>query len=449
MSRSKSSPLSVKARRLEFAIAKKAVFESLGDGVSIGYRRNQSAGTWIARRSDGKGGSWQKVIGTADDYADPDGIRVLSWAQAQSRAFDAAKTLGTPSSTDQALPKLPVTVAKALDRYEADLKTRGGDAGNVQRLRCHLDSHILGKAISNLTAGDLREWRDGLVKKRAAATVNRTANAFKAALNLAADNDDAILTRNPWEKGLASIPDAEEARNVILANVEVRKIIETSYKESGEFGHLVEVVAVTGARYGQTAGLLVSDLQDDRNEPRLMMPSAKKGKGTKRVLRRPVPIPAALAKKLRKAAGDRPDTAPLLLKPARPQTKAEKQANIPAPPPAPWRKSDHYRPFKRAVAAAFKVEEGTEQPADHGDDRADDPITIYALRHSSIVRQILAGMPVRVVAVMHDTSVAMIEKNYSTHLADHTDAIARAAMLDLDAPDSQTVVKMHTRAARN
>ena len=31
-------------------------------------------------------------------------------------------------------------------------------------------------------------------------------------------------------------------------------------------------------------------------------------------------------------------------------------------------------------------------------------VTIYALRHSSIVRQLLAGVPVRVVAVNHDTS---------------------------------------------
>lgn len=35
---------------------------------------------------------------------------------------------------------------------------------------------------------------------------------------------------------------------------------------------------------------------------------------------------------------------------------------------------------------------------------------------------------------MHDTSVAMIEKNYSKFLADHSDAIARAAMFDMGEP---------------
>ena len=57
-------------------------------------------------------------------------------------------------------------------------------------------------------------------------------------------------------------------------------------------------------------------------------------------------------------------------------------------------------------------------------------ITIYALRHSNIVRQLLSRVPTRIVAVNHDTSVMMIEKNYSRYIADHSDAITRAALLD-------------------
>ena len=44
-------------------------------------------------------------------------------------------------------------------------------------------------------------------------------------------------------------------------------------------------------------------------------------------------------------------------------------------------------------------------------------MTIYALRHSNIVRQLLAGVPIRVVAVNHDTSIVMIEKTYRRTLA--------------------------------
>lgn len=194
MARAKASALSVKKQRLELPVARKPIFESLGDGVSVGYRRNQSAGTWIVRKADGKGGSSQKVIGLADDYADADGVHVLSWAQAQAKSFELARA-GNLSSV-----KTAMTVANALDRYEADLKTRGGDAANVQRLRLHISRHLAGVTVSDLTAAGLRKWRDDLAKTLASATVNRTANAFKAALNLAADHDEAILTRNAWER---------------------------------------------------------------------------------------------------------------------------------------------------------------------------------------------------------------------------------------------------------
>ena len=67
-------------------------------------------------------------------------------------------------------------------------------------------------------------------------------------------------------------------------------------------------------------------------------------------------------------------------------------------------------------------------------------VTIYALRHSSIVRQLLAGVPVRVVVVNHDTSIPMIERTYSRYIGDHTDALARKALLDIGSPPIGNVV---------
>jgi hypothetical protein len=62
-------------------------------------------------------------------------------------------------------------------------------------------------------------------------------------------------------------------------------------------------------------------------------------------------------------------------------------------------------------------------------------VTPYALRHSSIVRQLLGGIPVRVVASFHDTSVGMIEKTYSRHIiGDPSDTLTRRALLDFSAP---------------
>jgi hypothetical protein len=39
-------------------------------------------------------------------------------------------------------------------------------------------------------------------------------------------------------------------------------------------------------------------------------------------------------------------------------------------------------------------------------------------------------VPVRLVAVSHDTSVGMIERTYSRYIGDHADHLLRAALLD-------------------
>ena len=55
-------------------------------------------------------------------------------------------------------------------------------------------------------------------------------------------------------------------------------------------------------------------------------------------------------------------------------------------------------------------------------------VTMYALRHSSIVRMLLRNVPIRLVASLHNTSVAMIEKHYSRYITEHSiDDIARTS----------------------
>jgi integrase len=401
--RIRASNLETRTSRLNEPIAKKPIFVKIGPGVGLGYRRNRTAGTWVVRVADGRGANWTEAIGFADDFDDANGATILDYWQAQDKARARAGA-GRGDGSQK-----PVTVREALDNYKADLHARGGDAGNVARVRGHFSDHLLDKRVAALTSRELRKWRDGLVARLAPATVNRTCAALKAALNLvAADAEQRISSRQAWDTGLATIPDAEESRNVILAEEVLRRIIAQAPKQSTEFGLLVDVAAVTGARPSQIWRLKVQDLQADRSDPRLMMPTSRKGRGRKKVLQRPVPIPVGLARRLAVAAAKRPATAPLLVKPSG----------------RPWSKSDHARPFARTVKVA-----GLDP----------DEVSIYALRHSNIVRQLLAGVPVRVVAVNHDTSIVMIERTYSRHIGDHADAIARAALLDTAEPIAGTV----------
>jgi hypothetical protein len=71
---------------------------------------------------------------------------------------------------------------------------------------------------------------------------------LKAALNLAAQQDERIVSRSAWKIGLATIPDAHRSRNVILPEMAVRAIVAAAYEVSAAFGLLVETAAITGAR---------------------------------------------------------------------------------------------------------------------------------------------------------------------------------------------------------
>jgi hypothetical protein len=92
-----------------------------------------------------------------------------------------------------------------------------------------------------------------------------------------------------------------------------------------------------------------------------------------------------------------------------------------------WHKSDHARPFARAVAAIGEAVE---------------TVSSYALRHSHITGQLLAGLPVQLVAKLHDTSAGQIEKHYAATIASHTDELVRGAMMELDRSSEDIVIPL-------
>ena len=69
-------------------------------------------------------------------------------------------------------------------------------------------------------------------------------------------------------------------------------------------------------------------------------------------------------------------------------------------------------------------------------------VTIYALRHSSIVRMLLQNIPIRLVASLHNTSVAMIEKTYSKYITEHGDDVSRKALLQHEPLNGDNVVAL-------
>jgi integrase len=215
---------------------------------------------------------------------------------------------------------------------------------------------------------------------------------------------------------LAALPDAQEARNVVISDHKVRAFVATAYARDHQLGLLVDVLAITGTRPSQAIRLRVEDFHNDPVKPFLRMPKSGKGGGRNRsqrkVERYNVPITPALAGKLQQAAGGREGAAPLLVR---------SSGN-------PWSKDPNqdYRPDMAAIVVAIGLDPNL--------------VSVYALRHSSIVRALLRNVPVRLTAATHDTSISQIERNYSRYITEHADDFARVALLQHDESTADNVV---------
>jgi integrase len=195
----------------------------------------------------------------------------------------------------------------------ADLVRRGRDTENASRVLFHLTElpKLANKLLTASTLSDeLSEFRDRLAAKGLKpATIDRINRAFKAALNLTADNDERI-TRRPWKTALKAIGGEEAgARNVILDDADRRALRGAAYRDSDEAGLLIDVLDETGARPSQVVRLTGEDVQADfidrrtsRRQPRLMMPVSRKGSSKKQARAKPVPITPELANRLRALA---------------------------------------------------------------------------------------------------------------------------------------------------
>lgn len=409
----KTANLKSDTSRADLPISKKPYFHNIGRGIYLGYRRNQGPGTWLVRAPNGTGRYWEERFAT-DATMDFDA------------AVDKAREMARREENDGVAPvdaSRPLTVGEALDQHKTKLESNG-DKGNATRVLHNLKGHpMLTRAVMNLIENELTAWKNSLKRAPygprkeglADSTINRTIKMLRKALEEAARRDKRIKNLAAIIEGLKPLDDADVADNVILDDATVHNFVAGCYTKDEGLGVLADVLAETGARTSQATRLLVKDFIDGP-APRLTMPKSGKGKTKNRAKRRAerysVAISLELAATLRKRIAGRSRTAPLLT-----------QTNGKAWPKNPC---GNYRMTVRDVVTAIG--------------RDPDEVTMYALRHSSIVRALIGGdpgdannpennpVPIRIVAALHDTSVLMIEKHYSAHIVDHTDAISRAAL---------------------
>lgn len=409
--------------------------------VHLGYRRGKRGGVWLVRWRHAAGYR-RDTLGTADDEI---GEGTLTYNDAVRAARDRVEAVRREKRA--AVDGVVQTVRIAVAGYNAgrDARDSARKGRPVRSDATHkLERYVIGReargrranaeaspladvALHELDESHLIIWRNALPDDLKGTTRQRVINDLKAALNSAyLENRQKLPATLPGviKAGLSAAVikggqdmEAVARDNQILPDETIGRIITAArtVDDAGGLGgdlfRIIVVMAATGARFSQVARLTVRDVQADRS--RLMMPPSRKGKGQKAEA---IPVPigqdvmAALEPALTgRAAGD------TLLTRRRMEQVAGSirwievgRSNWSTP-------SELVRPW-----AAIR------QAADLASD-----VVPYALRHSSIVRGIRAGLPLRLVAAIHDTSVAMIERHYGRFIADGLDDMAARAVVPL------------------
>ena len=427
-------------KRPYFRLARAGAFP-----VHLGYYRAAGGrpGTWSARRYVGNARYETEALGIADDdpRAPADGVRILTFDQAQRAALAWAEQRHAAEQAAAAAVGAP-TVRRAVEAYVAGRKARDPRAGKdaEQRLTHHvLAALIADVALPALTDAHFAKWRAGLQRggrsfkpsnqPLSAGTLSRLLNDFRAALRAAAAgarlSADVVATITA---GCKRPEGASRARpKQLLSDADIRRLVAAAEDEDADFGALVLVLAATGARFDQVARATVADNQPDAR--RIMIPLSRKGRGTKAQTHIAVPLPDDVVARLRCFSVGRAGHEPLLMRWHHRQVVSEaSQGRI-----GTWERVE-----RRAWRHAAELTRAWHRALTAAKLRAD--LVPYALRHSSVVRALRAGLPVRLVAAVHDTSVAMIERHYAAYIVDQTEELLRRAMLPL-APASVTPLR--------
>ena len=379
--------LETRTARSRLKAAHKPYFRLIEPGLHLGYRKLANGpGTWIARRYSGEGDYSTENLRTpdgaivlADDFADADGERVLSFTQAQNRVRGPRIAAGS------------YTVAAALDDYLRFLKSDGRSDHAIQDVRYRANALILPKLgtvkVAALTSERLRRWRDELVSvgprlrtrkgdeqkyrdgdmRARRASANRTWTTLRAALNHAF-SEGKTDTDAAWRK-VRPFKSVEVARIRYLSVAEAKRLINAS---DSDFRLLVQTALQTGCRYGELISLEARDFNSDAGT--LAIRQSKSGKPRHVVLSEEGQHLFATL-----TAGRSGHT--LMLR------KADAQ---------PWGQGHQVRPMQEACERAKIVR-----------------VNFHALRHTWASLAAMSGMPLMVIARnLGHVDTRMVEKHY-------------------------------------
>ena len=423
----KEERIDQRASRLRLAPRHLPYWRTVSEGFHIGYYRGKREGSWFARyRPAGSSQDYLKTkLGKCDALIEANGVSVLDWKQALAKAYAWISNLqgGEKKPKDLQLTIRDVVTEHIADRDIRETERVGRPARSTASFK--LQPHVLGDwqlsrvRLVELTESDLRGWQRRLIDLKGSSR-QRVMAELKAALNAVYEEqrralppDFAIRIKHGLKPIFAeAFQDESVAREgQVLDDDIIRKIVKTARAKDpeGDFATLVMLMAATGARFSQLVRMRVADVQFTQR--RLLVPASRKGKGKAKSSIR-VAVSMDVAEALRSHCANRPVGDILLERWHHRQTGPVTWETVGR---QPWQTpSEMRRPWKVVV-----------------DELRIPDVVPYALRHSSIVRAIKAGLPIRLVAATHDTSVAMMERHYARWITDDLDELSARAVIAL------------------
>lgn len=423
--------IKTRARRIKLAAG--IHWRAIDDQVHLGFRsRGGGAGHWLVRWYVGEQKYKQATLGSAsvveadghDDF-DP-AIQKARQHVAKVRS-EASRQASGPVVTVRAAVEAYII---ARDKREAKRRGRAGASSAGRLTRYVLRDTVLAETpMSKLTAKMLSDWRAGLSEMQIrslktkpdreywleATAIDRLCNDFRAALNSVVTDTAGRSIITQGLRAQARQDEADDGHRAPVARSDqfltadkIDALIIAATARDEDFGRLVLVLARTGARFAQVRRMLVRDVKADR----LMIPPSFKGRpgaGSKPHVAFPVgrDVLEALAPVV---AGRSPD-APLLERWRKRQVSGQTWERGDR---GPWVTASEMTRTWEQCRELVELPEGT---------------IPYALRHSSIVRALGRGLPIRMVAALHNTSITMIEQHYAAHITDSMFDMARDAMV--------------------
>jgi integrase len=391
----RDSSLETRTARTRLPAGPKPHYRALDPGLHIGYRKGKTGGKWVMRWYVGDQDYKVQTIGTADDNADADGVAVLNFRQAQTKAREAFARMAADTA---GIRRGPYTVRDCLDDY-FKATDRLSNAKNRVVAEALILPRLGALEVAALVPDTLRVWLTDLaadpakvrdpakplpkrppvsddaeaVRKRKA-SANRVRIMLVAALN-SAFHDGKVSSDLAWRR-VKPFNRVDAARSRYLTIEEAKRLIQGCATD--DFRHLVQAALLTGARYSELARLDVRDFNPDAGTVFIRL--SKSGKGRHVVL-----TEEGLAVFAHLAAGRAPEAALL-----------------------PRRGYERWTPAHQTVPMALAVARAGIDP----------PISLHGLRHTYASHAVMNGAPLLVVAKnLGHANTKMVERHYG-HLSE-------------------------------